>query len=146
QKMRSPQEKKTENRPPKAPKKQKEAEGTGQKKNKMRGGQINPATGLPVGIVPVETPDLKKLPFTMDNGVKVFQLSADVVKTEFLPASHMGPAKEVYAWGYNGSVPGPLIEAVEGDRVRIVFKNNLPEVTTLHWHGLEVPIEMEGVR
>lgn len=106
---------------------------------------IDPSTGLPIGIVPVHTPDLKKLPYKVENGVKVFTLSADVVKTEFLPATHMGPAREVFAWGYNNSVPGPLIEVVEGDRVRIIFTNNLPENTTVHWHGLEIPIEMDGV-
>ncbi len=47
-------------------------------------------------------------------------------------------------WGYNGSMPGPTIEVNEGDRVRIMFHNNLPEDTTIHWHGLEVPLEMDG--
>jgi manganese oxidase len=50
----------------------------------------------------------------------------------------------MWAWGYNGSVPGPMIEIVEGDRVRIIFENKLPEATTVHWHGLEIPIEMDG--
>jgi FtsP/CotA-like multicopper oxidase with cupredoxin domain len=48
-------------------------------------------------------------------------------------------------WGYNGSAPGPTIEVVDGDRVRILFENRLPEPTTVHWHGLEVPIAMDGV-
>jgi hypothetical protein len=48
------------------------------------------------------------------------------------------------AWGYNGSVPGPMIEVNEGDRVRVVFTNKLPEPTTVHWHGLEIPVEMDG--
>ena len=142
--MPMPPEKKAQKPSPKAPQKPNEMPATEHEQHQMAA-KIDPATGLPVGIVPVHTPDLKKLPYTMDKGVKVFQLSADVVKTEFLPASHMGPARDVYAWGYNGSVPGPMIEVVEGDRVRIVFKNNLPEVTTVHWHGLEVPIEMDGV-
>jgi FtsP/CotA-like multicopper oxidase with cupredoxin domain len=95
-------------------------------------------------VVAVHTPDIPKLPFKMDNGVKVFELVAEPVRTEFLPASEMGDARIVDAWGYNGSIPGPTIEVNEGDRVRIIFRNNLPEATTPHWHGLEVPIEMDG--
>jgi manganese oxidase len=96
-------------------------------------------------IVPVQTPDLEKLPFAVENGVKVFHLKAQVVEREILPASKMQPGKKLTAWGYNGSVPGPLIEVVEGDRVRVVFHNELPEPTTVHWHGLEVPVAMDGV-
>jgi FtsP/CotA-like multicopper oxidase with cupredoxin domain len=95
-------------------------------------------------VVPVHTPDIPKLPFKMDNGVKVFELIAEPVRTEFLPASEMADARVVDAWGYNGSIPGPTIEVNEGDRVRIIFENKLPEATTPHWHGLEVPIEMDG--
>jgi hypothetical protein len=51
----------------------------------------------------------------------------------------------MYAWAYNGSVPGPTIEVNEGDRVRIILHNKLPEATTVHWHGLEVPLAMDGV-
>ncbi len=96
------------------------------------------------GIIPVHTPDIPKLPHTLENGVKVFHLTAEVVECEFLPASHMGPARKVFAWGYSGSVPGPTIEVFEGDRVRIILHNKLPEMTTVHWHGLEVPLEMDG--
>ncbi|MCI0486584.1 MAG: copper oxidase [Blastocatellia bacterium] len=95
--------------------------------------------------VPVQTPDIDKLPYTMDSGVKVFHLTAEPVRREFLPAASWGSARIVDAWGYNGSIPGPTIEVNEGDRVRIIFHNKLPEVTTVHWHGLEVPIEMDGV-
>lgn len=91
------------------------------------------------GFVPVHTPHLGKLPYRMEGGVKVFDLVAEPVKREFLPG------KIVDVWGYNGSMPGPTIEVMEGDRVRIRFKNGLPEATTVHWHGLEVPIEMDGV-
>ncbi|HLG16168.1 MAG TPA: multicopper oxidase domain-containing protein [Blastocatellia bacterium] len=93
----------------------------------------------------VHTPDLPKLPWTMENGVKVFHLVAEPVRCEFLPESEMGPARVVDAWGYNGNVPGPTIEVKEGDRVRINFHNKLPEPTTVHWHGLEVPLAMDGV-
>jgi manganese oxidase len=104
--------------------------------------QDKPSSGG--GIVPVQSPDIEKLPFTVENGVKVFHLTAEVVRRELLPASHMGPARMMNAWGYNGSTPGPTIEVNEGDRVRIIFHNNLPEDTTVHWHGLEIPISMDG--
>ncbi len=51
----------------------------------------------------------------------------------------------VEVWGYNGLYPGPLIEAVVGDTIRVNLKNELPEGTTIHWHGLEVPNEQDGV-
>jgi FtsP/CotA-like multicopper oxidase with cupredoxin domain len=77
--------------------------------------------------------------YTMDNGVKVFHLDAKPVQWEV--------TKGVYktAWAYNGSVPGPQIRVNQGDRVRIIVKNDLPEGTTVHWHGLEVPNNMDGV-
>src|SRR5262245_34030935 len=52
----------------------------------------------------VEMPDLSKMPWTLEDGVKVFHLIAEVVKREFLPG------KVVDVWGFNGSMPGPLIE------------------------------------
>jgi manganese oxidase len=92
--------------------------------------------GVPV---PVETPDLPKLPYQLVDGVKEFHLTAEPVKTDFLPN------KQVDVWGYNGSCPGPTIEVTEGDKVRVIFHNNLPEMTSIHWHGLEVPMNMDGV-
>jgi FtsP/CotA-like multicopper oxidase with cupredoxin domain len=108
---------------------------------KMRAEQAKQRAGQ---FIPVQTPDLPKLEYTMDNGVKVFNLRAEVVHCELMPKSHMGPARKMWGWGYNGSVPGPMIEVVEGDRVRVIFENKLPEPTTIHWHGLEIPIEMDG--
>jgi FtsP/CotA-like multicopper oxidase with cupredoxin domain len=107
---------------------------------KMLAEQAKPAKPF----VPVQTPDLPKLAYTLDNGVKVFNLRAEVVDCELMPPSHMGPARKMWAWGYNGSVPGPMFEVIEGDRVRVIFENKLPEPTTVHWHGLEIPIEMDG--
>src|SRR5262245_27394502 len=75
----------------------------------------------PGGNAPVITPDLPKLEYKMENGVKVFNLTAEVVECELMPKTHMGPARKINAWGYNGSVPGPMIEVNEGDRVRVVF-------------------------
>jgi FtsP/CotA-like multicopper oxidase with cupredoxin domain len=99
-----------------------------------------PVAGAPgAPFVPVVAPDLPKLSYERDGGVKVFKLAAEVVKQEVLPG------KVFNLWGYNGPAPGPVIEVTEGDRVRIVFENRLPEPTTVHWHGLEVPIAMDGV-
>ena len=98
-----------------------------------------PVAGSPGGFSPVMAPDLRALPFERDGAVKVFKLVAEPVKQEVLPG------KVFDLWGYNGSAPGPTIEVMEGDRVRVLFENRLPEATTVHWHGLEVPIEMDGV-
>jgi FtsP/CotA-like multicopper oxidase with cupredoxin domain len=95
-----------------------------------------PGTGTPL---PVTVPDVPKLPWVRDGDVKVFRLVAEPIKAEFVPG------RVVDVWGYNGHNPGPTIEVNEGDRVRILFENRLPEPTTVHWHGLEVPIEMDGV-
>lgn len=88
---------------------------------------------------PVVTPDGCDLPFTLDNGVKVFHLIAEPVKQTIVPG------RTLDLWGYNGSAPGPTIQASEGDRVRFILDNHLPEPTSIHWHGLELPIEMDGV-
>lgn len=89
--------------------------------------------------VPVEMPDVTKLYWEMKDGVKEFHLVAEHVRREILPDMHFD------FWGFNGSMPGPMIEAVEGDRVRIVVHNKLPEPTVIHWHGLELPCAMDGV-
>ncbi len=89
--------------------------------------------------VPVVTPNGTTLPYTMNRGVKEFRLTAEPVKREF------APGMIVNAWGYNGSTPGPTIEAVEGDRVRMLVTNNLPERTSVHWHGILLPAGMDGV-
>ncbi len=88
---------------------------------------------------PVETPGVPSLPFKMEGGVKVFHLVAEPVKREF------APGMIVNTWGYNGSSPGPTLEAVEGDRVRIFVTNHLPERTSVHWHGVILPNGMDGV-
>jgi manganese oxidase len=88
--------------------------------------------------LPVVTPDVSDLPFEMDNGVKVFHLVAEPVKQELIPG------KTVNLWGYNGSAPGPTIQAKQGDRVRIIVDNRLPEPTSMHWHGFDIPFDMDG--
>jgi manganese oxidase len=115
------------------------AGGAGASSGHQQGAPVRAASVRGVGFLPVQTLDVPTLPYEMDGGVKVFRLVAEPVKMEVLPG------KLFDVWGYNGRVPGPTIEVVEGDRVRILFENRLPEPTTVHWHGLEVPIEMDGV-
>src|SRR5437764_10213330 len=87
----------------------------------------------------VVTPNGSSLSWTMEDGCKTFRLVAEPVKREF------APGMVVECWGYNGQTPGPTIEAVEGDRVRIYVTNKLPEPTTVHWHGIILPNGMDGV-
>jgi FtsP/CotA-like multicopper oxidase with cupredoxin domain len=89
---------------------------------------------------PVEMtiPDLQKLPFRIVNGAKEFHITAEAVRREFLPGYHMN------VYGYNGSMPGPLIEINQGDRIRIVVTNGLPEETHFHMHGFEMPVQYDG--
>src|SRR6201998_4263489 len=89
--------------------------------------------------LPVITPDVKDLAFTIDNGVKVFQLTAEPVRRK------IAPWKTIDCWSFNGSCPGPTIQVNQGDRVRIVLENHLPESTAIHWHGLEIPYAMDGM-
>ena len=96
-----------------------------------------PNTGRPYN--PVATLNGWTLPWRMNNGVKEFHLVAEPVVREF------APGMKANLWGYNGSSPGPTIEAVEGDRVRIFVTNKLPEHTTVHWHGILLPSGMDGV-
>lgn len=88
---------------------------------------------------PVVTLNGWTLPHRMNNGVKEFHLVAEPVERELTPGT------TAYLWGYNGQSPGPTIEAVEGDRVRIFVTNKLPEHTTIHWHGMILPNGMDGV-
>ena len=104
-----------------------------------------PATRAPAppprgqSYTPVVTLNGGSLPWRMRDGVKEFHLVAEPVRRE------MAPGMEVNLWGYNGSSPGPTIEGVEGDRVRIHVTNRLPEHTTIHWHGQRLPNGMDGV-
>lgn len=74
----------------------------------------------------------------IDNGVKVFSLTASVIRWNILSN------ETVDAYAYNRQIPGPRIAITEGDRIRVNFRNNLPEPSTIHWHGLIVPNEMDG--
>jgi FtsP/CotA-like multicopper oxidase with cupredoxin domain len=88
---------------------------------------------------PVVTPNGTTLPFHIVDGVKVFHLVAEPITHEF------APGLRTTCWGYNGRTPGPTIEAVEGDHVRIYVTNKLPEPTSVHWHGVILPSGMDGV-
>ena len=81
----------------------------------------------------------KTLGFKIVNGYKFFELFAEPVKQEILPGVFIN------AWGYNGSTPGPTIQVFSGDNVIIRIHNKLPEGTSVHWHGLIVPNDMDGV-
>ena len=96
-----------------------------------------PPNGRPYN--PVVTLNGWTLPWRMNQGVKEFHLVAEPVVRE------MAPGFFVNMWGYNGQSPGPTIEVVEGDRVRIFVTNRLPEHTTIHWHGQRLPNGMDGV-
>jgi len=99
----------------------------------------SPRSATAQAYTPVITPNGRTLPWRMRDGVKEFHLIAEEVEHEFAPGTR------IKAWGYNGSTPGPTIEAVEGDIVRIYVTNRLREPTTIHWHGLLLPFGMDGV-
>jgi FtsP/CotA-like multicopper oxidase with cupredoxin domain len=98
---------------------------------------LAPPNGRPYH--PVVTLNGWSLPWRMNNGVKEFHLVAEPVVRE------LAPGMKANLWGYNGQSPGPTIEVVEGDRVRIFLTNRLPEATSIHWHGQRLPNGMDGV-
>jgi FtsP/CotA-like multicopper oxidase with cupredoxin domain len=100
-------------------------------------GPLIPNTGRPYN--PVVTLNGWTLPWRMNAGVKEFHLVAEPVVREMMPGF------KAHLWGYNGQSPGPTIEVVEGDRVRVFVTNKLPEHTSVHWHGQRLPNGMDGV-
>jgi FtsP/CotA-like multicopper oxidase with cupredoxin domain len=88
---------------------------------------------------PVVTLNGWTLPWRMNGDWKEFHLVAEPVVRE------LAPGMKAHLWGYNGQSPGPTLECVEGDKVRIFVTNKLPEHTTVHWHGMLVPNGMDGV-
>ena len=96
-----------------------------------------PPNGRPYD--PVVTLNGWTLPWRMNQGVKEFHLVAEPVERE------LAPGMTARLWGYNGQSPGPTIEVVEGDRVRVFVTNRLPEHTSIHWHGQRLPNGMDGV-
>jgi hypothetical protein len=98
---------------------------------------LQPPNGRPYR--PVVTLNGWTLPWRMNNGVKEFHLVAEPVVRE------MSPGFSAHLWGYNGQSPGPTIEVVEGDRVRLFVTNRLGELHSVHWHGQRLPNGMDGV-
>ncbi len=90
--------------------------------------------GWDAGVKLAETPDTNPDP----NIVEV-DITARIAEVE------VAPGKKVNAWTYNGSLPGPFIRAKVGNRLIVHFKNELNDPTTIHWHGVRLPIEMDGV-
>lgn len=112
--------------------------------NPARDNSPAPQAPLPPGepgrdYTPVIVPNGWTLPYRVVDGVKVFHLVAEEVEHEF------APGLKARCWAYNGGVHGPVIEAVEGDRVRIFVTNRLAAPTTVHWHGVLLPSGMDGV-
>ena len=103
----------------------------------------SPALAQPTSLQPpgwdkelrlTEAPDLNPDPRIVE-----IKIDARVASIE------LTPGKRVDAWTYNGGIPGPLVRARVGDRLIVHFSNQLPQETTIHWHGLRVPIQMDGV-
>jgi FtsP/CotA-like multicopper oxidase with cupredoxin domain len=98
---------------------------------------LAPPNGRPYR--PVATLNGWTLPWRLRDGIKEFHLVAEPVVRE------IAPGMKAHLWGYNGQSPGPTIEVVEGDRVRLFVTNRLPEATSIHWHGQRLPNGMDGV-
>lgn len=75
----------------------------------------------------------------VDGEVREFELEAKPIRWEYRDR------QSIAAWGYEGQVPGPTITATEGEKLRIKFTNRLPEATTVHWHGVDLPFTEDGV-
>jgi manganese oxidase len=88
---------------------------------------------------PVVTLNGWTLPWRQNGDWKEFHLVAEPVTRE------IATGMTAHLWGYNGQSPGPTIECVEGDKLRIFVTNRLPEHTTIHWHGVLLPSGMDGV-
>ena len=106
--------------------------------NSEMGHSMEPITA-PNAQPATQTEGGQPLEFREENGVKVFELTAKAVQWPILDGV------TVTAYSYNGTVPGPMIRVAEGDQVKIIVKNELPDPTTIHWHGVEVPNAMDGV-
>ncbi|PKN98450.1 MAG: copper oxidase [Chloroflexi bacterium HGW-Chloroflexi-4] len=87
----------------------------------------------------IETNGGQLLDYYLDDEIKVFELTAKPISWPITKDI------SVTAWTYNDTVPGPMIRVTEGDAVRIIIKNELPEPTTIHWHGIAVPNAMDGI-
>jgi FtsP/CotA-like multicopper oxidase with cupredoxin domain len=124
---------------PQAPTREMQGMEHGSEGAEMGGHDMSP---VDIGAAPAPIPDARGgqllQPETRD-GIKEFELTTGVVRWNILPDVEVG------AYAYNGQVPGPLIRVQPHDRIRVRVKNDLPNATTVHWHGLIVPIEQDGV-
>ncbi len=128
---------------------------------KIKQSPLNPLMGRQMGVV--NTPGLQPLGYELDGKVKVFRLTAQPVAKVLtdgvdrnlnrVPAHNRVPpgirhhhpyTQKLRTWGYNGSMPGPTLEVDEGDTIRVILTNKLPEPTSIHWHGIELPNEQDG--
>ncbi|WP_342741641.1 multicopper oxidase domain-containing protein [Alicyclobacillus macrosporangiidus] len=92
-----------------------------------------------MGMTKLIAPNLTFLPHRLVYGVKQFHLVAEPVEQTLVGGV------TIRAWGYNGSTPGPVMVVHPGERVQVVFVNRLPTATSIHWHGLIVPNDVDGV-
>jgi FtsP/CotA-like multicopper oxidase with cupredoxin domain len=97
------------------------------------------AAHRPTATNSVITTDVGDLPYTLDGKTKVFRLVAEVIKQK------IHPDKTIDAWGFNGSAPAPTIQVNQGDHVRVIFDNHLPEASSIHWHGFEDMVGYDGM-
>jgi len=109
---------------------------SGENEEALKAMEAIPQEGAPAA---TEKQGLQELPYKIVNGEKVFNLTTQSVRWNILKDV------TVTAWTYNGTVPGPLIRVTEGDKVKILVKNDLSEPTTIHWHGIQVPNNMDGI-
>ena len=103
---------------------------SGQDMAGMSGMDAIPSDGVPVATA---TAGAQPLDYELDGDTKVFTLTAQVVQWPIMEGVTMT------AYTYNGVVPGPLLRVTEGDKVRVVLQNQLPDATSIHWHGIQVP-------
>ncbi len=110
------------------------------------GGVITTPAPMPTPVHPAGTGDDNSLglvdlkPVRIEpDGTKVFKLTASIIPWEITKGTHIN------AWAYNGTVPGPVFRVNLGDKVKVIFTNDLPEPTVVHWHGIMVPNDMDGV-
>ena len=116
--------------------------------NFKKTGQVDPSLYAPntsygpeytaMGGNPLLGPPVLK-PTVLADGTKLFKLDAKVVQWEVTPGN------KVSAWTYNGMVPGPTIMVNPGDKVAVELKNDLPQSTSVHFHGIDTPVGMDGV-
>ncbi len=92
-----------------------------------------------VDYTPVVVPNGATAPYKVVDNYKVFHLIAEEISWE------VAPGLTINAWGFNGRTPGPVIEVCQGDKVRIYVTNKLPTMTSIHFHGVQVPCGMDGV-